>query len=45
MDMRMTLITLAAVRAGLLLLGSASAAACADYDNQAQDYDTHPRKK
>ena len=34
--MRMTLITLAAVLVGLLLPGSASAATCADYDNQAQ---------
>jgi len=36
MDMRMTLITLAGVLVGLLLPGSASAATCADYDNQAQ---------
>lgn len=34
--MRITLITLAAVLVGLLLPGSASAATCANYDNQAQ---------
>lgn len=40
--MRITLITLAAVLAGLLLPGAASAATCSDYSNQAAVIEDHP---